>query len=480
MTRKSLLILLVAALVTGLAAWMTNRKEAPAQASAAHDPGQKLLAHVDPSLVSGMVVQSATGKVTLKRGEADTWTVTERDGFTADTSRLSGLVKSLFEMKIVQTQEAGPSQYGRLQLASPPEVPAEKKDEKKEEATPAATSNSGTVIRLLGDADKVLAEVVLGKSPETAGADPMAAMMGGGSGKFVRLANDTERVFLVSTELYTATADPADWVNKEFLNITGLKKVVLSGGEGFEGWEATRSAPEGTFELKDAPSGKKLSSSSASALSSVLASAQAADVLTKADVDALDKTKTRTAVLETFDGLTYTLQITPLPAKDGNTNYAVQAKVEGTYAEPAPKTTKKPEEMNEEEKKAAEAEKTAQAAARKTWDEKLAKEQAIAKSHYALNSYTVDALWKAKSEILEDVPAPLATPESAPPAALTPDAPAPATEPASTATEAVTQPISVTTPPIEVKPSENQAAPEAAPASDPAPAENPAPAKTAE
>lgn len=460
MNKKSLLLLLVAALVTGLAAMLANRKPGQESASSAtRGPGSKLLADVDPSRLAALSIQNAEAKVTVKRGEGDVWAVVERDGFTADTSRLSGVIKDLFDVKIVQAQEAGPSQYGRLQLANPAESSDPKADKDK----------LGTVVRLYDEKETLLAEVVLGKAPESAGQDPMAAMMGGGgNGKFVRLGADAARVFLVSNALYQATASPADWIEKGFFQPGTLKRVVVTGPQGFEGWEVAREKSDGTFALKEPPAGKQLSASTASSLGSLLTSAQAADVLTKAEVDGLDKAQTRVISLESFDGMVHKLSITPLAAKEGEgANYAVAAEVSGTYVEPAPaEGAKKPADMNEEEKKADAA---AKEAARKTWEQNLAKQQALAKRVFKVNSYTIDSIWKARADVLEDIPKPAepaapAAGTDAPPAgiALPTDgaasAPAPR-EPVS----ATTEPISVTTPPIEVTapPADKPAAPPA-------------------
>ena len=435
MNRKSLLILLVTAAVLGLAALLVNRPEKPADTSQAIAPGQKLLGGVDINKLAGLAVLSADGTVTLKKNPDNTWTVAERDGYTADTSRLSGLLKQLLELKIVQSQEAGPSQYPRLQLLSPADAAAGAKPDK---------AQTGTVVRLLDDKGATLAELVLGKAPETAGEDPAAAMMGGGGGggKFVRLGGESSRVFLISDALYQATATPADWVEKSFFQPGAIKSVSLAGPAGFQAWDVSRDKADGAFALKNPPAGKQLASATNTSLTSLLSYAQPADILTKAERDALDKSQARVATLTTFDGLTYKLTLTQLPApKEGEagagTMYALAAEVTGTYAEPAPAAgAKKPEEMTEDEKKA---DADAKQAARKTWDEKLAKEQALAKHAFKLNSYTIDALWKSGAEVLEDIPAPAApaapaTP--APPAALTPEPAAPAEAPAAEAAPA--------------------------------------------
>ena len=456
MNKKSLLILLVCAVLACIAAWLAQKSASPATSTDTRAPGQKLLDGIDPSRIASVVFETPDGSVTLKRDAKDVWTVQERDGFTADASRLSGLIKGLLDLKIIQVQEAGPSQYPRLQLSPPTDTnPAVAKEQK------------GSVIRMLDAQGAAVTEIIVGKAPQSEGQDPMAAMSGGGvSGKFVRLGNDPSRVFLVNNA-GVVSSDPAEWVVKTFFQPGPLSRVAVSGPAGFKGWEATREKPDSTFVLKDLPAGKQLAANTSSALATLLGYAQASDVLTKAQKEKLDRKDSRTAELTTFDGMTYKLTLTPLPvdaatppppagpdgAPPSTGNYAVEAQVAGTYVEAPPAAgAKKPEEMTEEEKKA---DAEAKAAARKTWEEKLAAQQALAAHTFKVAAYTVEALWKTGTEVVEDIPPPPAAPGATPPELLTPPPGAPpagnpsAPPPAGKA-QAVTEPISVTTPPIEV------------------------------
>lgn len=456
MSRKSLLILLVVAVVVGLAALLTQQDKQPKAATdGKRAPGAKLLAGLDPSAIASVLVATPDGTVTVKRGENDTWSVAERDGYPADARRLSELVRGVLDLQILQVQKAGPSQYPRLQLADPASTDAQlTKDQK------------GTVVRLLDAQGGALAEVVFGKAPQSEGSDPMAMMMGGGvGGKFARVAGEENAIYLLKETPYQATGNPADWVDKKFHQPGPFRKFTITGGEGFAPWEASRDKADGTFVLKDAPAGKQLLASTNSALASFLSYAQPADVLTKAEVDALDRKASRNVKAETFDGLVYEFTLTPLPAKEGDTSgtsYAIETKVTGTYTEPTPaEGAKKPEEMTDEEKKA---DADAKAAARKAWEEKLAREQAIGARVFKVNAFTVEAVWKTGTEVQEDIPQPPPAPEGNPPELLTPPAegaPVPPAPPAEGAAAppaerkpvtATTPPISVTTPPIEVPP----------------------------
>lgn len=442
MSRKSLLILLVVAVLVGLAAIFSRQDNKPnATGAGTRAPGTKLLAGLDPSAIAAVRIITPDGTATVNRGENDIWSVAERDDYQADATRLSGLVRALLDLKVLQVQQAGASQYPRLQLADPAST-----DEK------ITREQKGTKVLILDAKQVSLAEIVFGKAPQSEGSDPMALMMGGSvGGKFARMSGEENSVYLLNESPYQATGNPADWVDKKFLQPGSIRKFTITGDEGFQSWEASRDKADASFILKDAPAGKQLLAATNSALSSFLGYAQAADVLTKGEIESLDRKASRTVKAETFDGLTYELTITPLPAKEGESSgifYAIETKITGTYTEPpAADGAKKPGEMTEEEKKA---DAETKAAARKTWDEKLAREQAIASRVFKLGASSVEAVLKAGNEVQEDIPPPPPPPEGTPPELLTPPAegPPPPAEPGPVSV--TTPPVSITTEPIEI------------------------------
>ncbi len=489
MSKKSLLVLVVVAVLTGLIVFILNRP-APAPAGAGKAaPGARLLGDIDLAAVAALTVQSGEATVTLKRGADKKWAVAEREGVTADASRLSEVLSQLAEIKVAQVQQAGPSQYPRLQLADP--AAAGENAPKNEE--------KGTLVKLLDEKDAPIAQIVLGKSPQSSGAGPMS--MFGGSGRFVRTVGNETQVVLVGDSLSQLTAAPADWISKTFLQPGALKRIAVAGPEGFQPWEVARDKAEGQFVLKDTPAGKQLSQTASGAWSSLLSYAQPTDVLAKAEVEKLDKKETRTLTLENFDGRVFTLTLTPLPkdapkpgedaaAESGQSSYAVQAVVSGTFTPAAPppppvKPAAPAADANDEAKKKAEEEQKAYdeamkghgeavkaheqnvAAARKAWDDQLAKDQALGKHVFKFSSYTFDSVWKTRDEIVENIPPPPAPATPEPPAVLTPEgAPVP---PPPAAGAGKPAPISVTTPPIAVPPAtvpaeDDQKAPQPAPA----------------
>ncbi len=90
----------------------------------------------------------------------DGWQVAERYGYPADFAKIRELLRSIWELKYVRTLEVGVSQFGRLQLLPPGQG-----------------DQSGTEIDLLGNGEKKIATLILGKRPSTSESAP-------GSGRF--------------------------------------------------------------------------------------------------------------------------------------------------------------------------------------------------------------------------------------------------------------------------------------------------------
>ena len=216
---------------------------------------------------------------------------------------------------------------------------------------------------------------------------------------------------------------------------------------------------------------------------------------------ALDK-PTHTAVIETFDGITYTVKVGAKAAAVAGAdaaaaeNYYLSFSADGKFAEqrtpPAPDKDGKPTETEEQKKAADEA--FAKDLQKKK--EKLAAEQAHKDRIFVVTKYTLDGVMKKRADFLKEKATP-AAPGAVPggiPGAV-PAAPAvsvPAGQPGKI--EAVTPPVSVEIPaakpeekkaeevkPAEVKPEVPAAEvkPVEAPAAEVKPAEAPAAAAEA-
>ena len=91
---------------------------------------------------------SSPARTTLNLARRDNlWRVRERGDYPANFSQISGLLLKLADLKIVQTEEVGPSQLGRFELLPP-----------------GAQTNSGTLVEFKDQSGKTLNTLLLGKT----------------------------------------------------------------------------------------------------------------------------------------------------------------------------------------------------------------------------------------------------------------------------------------------------------------------------
>lgn len=445
MTRKSLIILLVIAVATGITALLLKQPDDRVEVTGDLTPGQRLLGEV--SVADGLTaldIAGDDGETTLTKQDDDRWVVAQRDGYPADSQRLVNVLRQLDEVKAAQVQQAGPSQHGRLELADPADAEADDDD-------------TGTKVTLRAD-EKALAALILGKSPESGGLGGF-----GGSGRFVRLEGTDGQVALVDESFSQLTADPSDWIDKDWLRPGPFKSITVEGPGDFQGWTVHRETESAVWALKDIPEGKRLAGSASSSLNSFLSYASPDDVLTQAEAGEIDQADARTITLETFDNITYTLTVTPMakeqeedaeesPATD-NPDYAVTLAVSGEYVPPADEeeapgaadtvSTEDNAEAKAAKEAAEKAREEARKAARKAWDEKLAEARKFTGRTYKMSHFTFTAVWKDRDEIIEDAPEELPADGNIP--EVSPGTPIPGVD-------APSGPVSVTTPPIAVPP----------------------------
>ena len=252
-------------------------------------------------------------------------------------------------------------------------------------------------------------------------------------------------------------ADPKNWLDKEkFFKVEKLKSITVTGPTPEESWKISREKEGGELKLDAPAAGEEFDAGKASGASTAFAGPSFDDILPEADKAkaALDK-PTHTAVIETFDGLTYTVKVgakveppkqdppkdpkeTPPPPPD---NYYVSYSVAGTlsetpppYATPAPVAPVEPaalaadandeakKKYEEDKKKFDEAKKNHEAAV-KSWEdgkkaseetfktaltkkkETLAAEQALQTRIFVVQKYILDPIMKKRTDFMKDKPA---------------------------------------------------------------------------
>ncbi len=475
MSKRQVVVLWILAILLAAAAFFVrsgNSKGFEAKTQRAR--GATLLADFPATEVAKIQVNSGDKSSTLVRKDGK-WTVAERENYPANTTTINDFLRTLADVKVTDGIEAEPSFAPRFGM------------------DPSATDEKehGTDVVLSNDAGTELARLTLGKNLEAAG-DPMAGMMGGGgaSGRFVRNHADESGVYKVSEVFPTLTAEPQRWLDEAFLKIEKIKAITVSpAAKPTEvAWKVTRADEVAEFTLEGSKAGEALDSNATSPLKSLFSYARFDDVVSKDGIDKIAKPlETKTVKIETLEGFTYTLSVTPTKAEKPKEKDPEAAPPEESFLITAEVTAEIPAERKKEDKESeddAKAKDKAFADRKAELEKKLATEKAFAGRTFKVSRYVVEALLKDRATLIKQPEAPAAAgnpaqgglPPGFPgglPGGLPPGfpggQPGVVTPPVRRPVEAVTPPIAI--PPLEeegeAKPAEEQPKPENGP-----PAEN--------
>jgi hypothetical protein len=335
------------------------------------------------------------------------WTVAQRENYPANTINVNEFIRTLAELKVTRSLEAAPSfapRFGMDESSNKPE-------------------DRGLTATFKDAAGKELAKVSLGKNIEgSQESSPMGAMP---VGRYIRNHADESGFYAVNEMFFSVSADITRWLAEEFIAPDKIKSVSLSQkGSNTVAWKLERDAENAEFKLADIKPDEALNNENVTPMKNLFSYARFEDVVTSADVaERADAAGKRNAIIETFDGFTYNLTITPPKPATGSTTSAPD-KLLMTVAVSAnlPTQRSKAEGEKPEQAKAKDEEFAARI---KTLNEKLAKEQSLAGRTFEVSKNTLDALLKERETLVKK-----AEPSPAP-------APAPDTK----AIEAITQPI---------------------------------------
>ena len=412
MKKKQVLTLSAIAIVLGSALLIvkqTQKNSGPA-ALTSRAAGDTLFASFPATDIAHIEIIGADGSVTLVKKDGK-WTVAQRENYPANAVNVNEFIRALAELKVTRSLEAAPSfapRFGMDEASTKPE-------------------DRGLTATFKDASGKELAKVSLGKNIEgSQDASPMGAMP---VGRYIRNHADESGFYAVNEMFFSVSANITRWLAEEFIAPNKIKSVSLSQkGSDALAWKLMRDTENAEFKLDDLKAGEALSSENVAPIKSLFSYARFEDVMTTAAAaERGDVAGKRNAIIETFDGFTYTLTITPLkpgtgPASSAPDNQLVTVAVSAKL----PTERSKAEGEKPEDTKAKDEEFAAQL---KALNEKLAKEQSLAGRTFELSKNTLDALLKER-ETLVKKPEPAQNPGAA--------------AGASTKTvEAVTQPIEV-------------------------------------
>ena len=122
MNRKQLGILIVLGAVIGiLGLYVARRNAASYQSSGERGAGKKLLPDFPINDVARMVIKQGTNELNLVQQD-DNWIVRERQGYPANFQEIGDFLRKMWDLKVVQAEQIGPSQLSRLELIEPVQI----------------------------------------------------------------------------------------------------------------------------------------------------------------------------------------------------------------------------------------------------------------------------------------------------------------------------------------------------------------------
>jgi len=374
MSRKQFILLLVLVVVVGAAGLVIRQRNNQSWQSAATTIGQKLLPKLAVNDIAQITILSGTNLLNLAKRD-NFWRVRERGDYPANFSQISDLLLKLADLKVVQSEEVGPSQLGRFELLPP-----------------GAGKDSGTLVQFKDESGKTLDTLLLGKTHmKQPAANSQAGGMGGEGwpdGRYVMAGTGAKTVDVIFDPLDNVQPQPAQWLNKEFLSIEKPRSIEAQFPEATNSWKLERASETNDWQLADAKPDEKLDSSKISNVTSPFSSPSFNDV---APLKSGGATNDTVLTVETSDGFNYVARIGPKQDENYPVSFTIAANLpaERTAArdeKPADKA-KLDQEFKDQQAKLA---------------EKLAKEKQFENWTYYLPAYSVDEILKPRDQLLAE------------------------------------------------------------------------------
>jgi hypothetical protein len=378
MKRKQVYLLLGIALVLVIAGTIFQMRQSSTWKGESSD--RQIYSNLAVNDVTKVRVQTGKENLSLQTS-GDAWQVTERYGYPADFSKIRELLRSMWELKYVRALEVGPSQLGRLQLLPPGQG-----------------DQSGTEIDLLGNGDKKIATLILGKKPS--GSESAL-----GSGRFAFNPDKKDQVYLIEETFPSLDPlNPSNWLNKQFIDTQKLRSVVRGNVGNAAGWKVSRKDAHADWELQDAAANESLEKETANPLSSLSISLQ--DVRPEnTPVSETGLQQPLVVELETFEGFHYRLEI---GSSGPEQTHFLRVKVSANLTETrSPQANETPEEKT---KKDTEFNKQLE-----EWKTRLASEKKLEHWVFLVSDWSLEPLLKARTDFVkkaEPSPTPQASPST--------------------------------------------------------------------
>ncbi len=377
MNRKQLNLLIGLVLVVGGLGVIIYNRQTASWNSNDSTIGGKLLPDLPLNDVAEIAITQGTTNLHVVKKD-DLWRVAERWDYPADFSKVSELLRKLWELETVRKITVGPSQLGRLELLPPDKG-----------------TGSGTRLELKDKDKKAIRSVMIGKKYMREGDD--SSPMGGGSipvGRYVMVesaGSESSPVWVLSDPLSQVETKPDGWLDKTFFKVTKLRSAAITAANETNSWTIHRETETGDLMLADIQEAEHFDKSKASGVGYLLSSPSFNDIVSPENSDTGFEAP-RAARIETFEGFTYTVKV---GEKTGDENFPIKVTVSADL--PAERTAgpdEKPEDKERLDKEFTDN--------HAKLVEKLDTEKALEKWTYLVSKWTIDALLKERNDFMAE------------------------------------------------------------------------------
>jgi hypothetical protein len=353
------------------------------QSATARASGQTLFEKFPATDVAAVTVSGANGTVTLRRKDGK-WTLGERDDYPANTTTVNDFIRTVAELKVTRGLEAGPSFAPRFGM----------------DENSSAEAERGLTATFADATGKELATISLGKNIES-GASNNSPFGGPATvGRYIRNHADQTGFYAISEMFPLLSDQAARWLDDGFFSPEKIKSVALhEAGSDQPAWEITRESEDGEFKLAGAAGDEVLDTAAAAPMKDLFSYARFNDVIPAAELgNRADEANMRTAVIETFEGITYRLTITPPKPKEDEEG-AADEEMLLTLDVSAELPAERKKEGNETEEDA-KVKDEAFDERLKALTAKLEKEKSFAGRTFLVGKSTVEPLLKERSDLV--------------------------------------------------------------------------------
>ena len=268
--------------------------------------GDKLFADLPVNVVATLTITDSENSVTLVKGDK-VWQVKERSGYPANFDELRDMVVKLSRLKIGRRFSGSPESLARLSLMAPSASDA---------------SARGKQITLKDPSGKILADVTLGQIRKTDSA--------GGGGQYLKKA-DADTVFLVDGNFQFLKTAPAQWLEKEVLDIKAddvASVTCYAGDSRTPVYTLSRPEKGEAARMTPIPPGSAVDSTTIDQVFDALSPLTLDDVQDGAGKPPMGKTDRSRLVYRLYDGR----QISIFPDFDGKESYTLRVTAEASMA----------------------------------------------------------------------------------------------------------------------------------------------------